>query len=136
MNKLFALLSVFFLFTFAPLASAANLQMADNPDYLDTTGISTGSCTLINADGSFSTTPATGFTVSAHNKDGNAMFKCRGKVTAPVTKNAVSFDITSPGFVGVLCDIFEDGIYLGSTNDWQEIVSASGQATLTCQKHP
>lgn len=116
--------------------SANALQIADNPAYLESTGISTGSCTLIDSNGDASPTPAVGFTVSTHSADGNAMFKCRGKVTAPTTKGAMMFDNATPPFVGAQCDIYEDGVYLGSTDDWQEIISASGQAVLSCHKHP
>lgn len=135
MKKFSVFLVSILLLSFGTFATAANLRIADNPAYLDATGISTGSCTLINGDGSFSATPAPAFTLSARNPDGNAMFKCRGPVTAPPGNGAVIFDNTSPGFIGVQCDIYEDGNFLGSTDDWQQIVSAKGNGVLTCTKH-
>lgn len=147
MNKLFVLLFSILLLAFAPLAGAGNLVIQDNPSFPDPTlpsnVVSPGVCTLIDGNGGFSgILTANALTVSTPSVNGNAVFKCRGKVTgSTTTKGALRYDITSTGFVGVQCNIFQDGVWIGSTDDWHEEVSApSGSlnlsnANLTCIKH-
>jgi len=58
---------------------------------------------------------------------GNGMLKCQGDVTPSSTGHAVNYDFAN---TGASC-----GTPDGSTTDWHETVSASGNATLTCLVH-
>ena len=59
---------------------------------------------------------------------GNASMTCQGTVTPPQGGTAVQFDESNKP---VPCGIFTGGTPL-ATDNWQETVSADGQATLTC----
>ncbi len=58
---------------------------------------------------------------------GNNVLKCSATVTAPASGQAAHFDFTT---FASPCETPS-----GTTNDWMETVSASGQATLTCKVH-
>jgi len=64
---------------------------------------------------------------------GNALYTCKMDVTPSNTGHAVKYDVTnnpfSSGDEPVTCSI---PILKIDTTDWQEIVSASGQAMLVC----
>jgi hypothetical protein len=57
----------------------------------------------------------------------NGMIKCQADVTPAAAGGTVKYNFAN---TGVLC-----GGPLGVTEDWQEVVSASGKATLTCKFH-
>lgn len=55
---------------------------------------------------------------------GNTMFKCKVKLGLPPPNGAVICDFENTGLPCITSS--------GGTNEWQETISASGQATLTC----
>jgi hypothetical protein len=79
-------------------------------------------CGLIDGDGNFIVTYGT---IEVQNPSGHATLKCHATGVANDTGSAVHWDITN---TGVDC-----GTSYGSTADWHETVSTSGNATLTCQ---
>lgn len=82
-------------------------------------------CGMIDGDGGFiaATSSDVIFTSS-----GNANFKCSIKGAANSTGSAVHYDFAS---TGLLC-----GTLNGVTDQWKETVSANGNATLQCKRHP
>ena len=77
------------------------------------------------------------YTHSSHmvvTNSSNALYTCKMDVTPSITGHAVKYDVLHNPFVSIssdpiTCVIGSSNI---STTDWQEIVSASGQATLVC----
>jgi hypothetical protein len=63
--------------------------------------------------------------VVTNNANGNLILKCSVKGVANDTGKAAHFDFAS---TGILC-----GTLLGATENWNETVSNSGNATLTCR---
>jgi hypothetical protein len=61
--------------------------------------------------------------ISVTHKNG-WMFTCKAKDVPNTTHHEVRYDSISTGFPCMTTN--------GSTNDWQETVSASGNATLSC----
>src|SRR5262249_8436228 len=78
-------------------------------------------CGVLDGDGNF--VLATG-TIDVHNDDGVTMLKCKAKGVSNSTGAAVIWTIDNTGF--------SCGTLYGSTDVWQETVSASGNVTLTC----
>ena len=87
-------------------------------------------CGLLNGNGvpQFATDAKMTTTQSAN---GNATFQCRADVTPAASGGAVQFDFNSTGFS---CGVPNPDPVKESqmTQHWQETVSASGEATLTC----
>lgn len=67
-------------------------------------------------------------TVITNNPNGNTVFRCSANVGPTPTGQAVIWNSAN---TGEPCDT--PG---GSTNSWQEFVSASGEATLICHVNP
>ena len=65
--------------------------------------------------------------ISLHRRPRNGIFVCQGGVTPSDDGKAVNY--SGKRNVGTLC--FVPGTSFG-TDDWHEVVSASGQATLAC----
>jgi hypothetical protein len=63
--------------------------------------------------------------IQVTNQGGFSLLKCSVKNVPNSTGRAVRYDFAS---TGMPC-----GTANGSTEDWQEVVSASGNATLTCR---
>jgi hypothetical protein len=82
-------------------------------------------CGVIDGDGGFAF--ATG-SITVITSNGTSILKCSAKRVANSTGSAVQWNFEDTGF---LC-----GTPAGITADWEEIVSASGNATLTCKVHP
>lgn len=80
-------------------------------------------CTVL--DGSGNGTPVTGDVVIT--SSGNTNFKCKGKGVANSTGSAVIWNYENSG---LLCNTLN-----GVTDDWQSVVSASGNVTLQCKIH-
>ncbi len=59
----------------------------------------------------------------------NAMVQCRADVTPADSGRAVQFDFNSTGF---LCGVPDSKGAVQMTQRWEETVSASGNATITC----
>ncbi len=59
---------------------------------------------------------------------GNGNLKCKASGVANSTGHAVKWDNAN---TGLLC-----GTFNGLTDDWSDVVSASGQLTLQCHNHP
>ena len=81
-------------------------------------------CGMLDGNGGFA------FADSSHavvTPSANGMLKCKADVTPPAGGRAVQFDNEN---TGLLC-----GTPAGTTADWRETVSASGQAILTCKVH-
>lgn len=90
--------------------------------------VSEGFCRLFDGNGNFTS----GNDVKTHieiTPSGIVNFWCKADVTKPSSGNAAIFNFTSTKgeFCFLGCDSF--GI---PTKDWQEVVSASGEATLQC----
>jgi predicted small secreted protein len=58
---------------------------------------------------------------------GKTNFKCKGSGVPNSTGSAVIWNFENKG---VLCNTFS-----GATEDWQEVVSTSGNVTLICKVH-
>src|SRR4030095_2689943 len=88
--------------------------------------INDAGCGMYDGDGGFvlASSDATVLTSS-----GNGKLTCKVSNVANSTGKAVKDENES---TGGLCFI----LGAGATDDWQEIVSASGQATLQCRVHP
>lgn len=83
-------------------------------------------CQLLDGAGAAVEIPGGGQYVTT--ASGNTNLVCQGNVTPPPGGSAVQFDFPS---TGELC-----GLPGGATTtDWQETVSASGQATLQCKSN-
>jgi hypothetical protein len=127
MKKFSVFLVSILLFAFASFAGAVNLQVADNPNRPETSG----PCMLIDGNG-VAVSSSNVLTVSTPAENDNAMLKCKGKVTPPPNKMAMFYSPATPGFEEIPCVISQDGLPIGATSDWQQTLSASGMATLTC----
>lgn len=99
-------------------------------------------CGLLDGNGVVRTSPDFKIT-NTQNQHGNATFQCRGNVPPADSGGAVHWDATSAGRLpefgmsSVPCMVpVPDPAFPGSsstpTENWQEIVSASGEATMTC----
>lgn len=90
------------------------------------------SCSAFDGNGAIADPTTTSHMVVTH--AGNALYTCKMDVTPSSTGHAVKYDVTNNPFSSiaddpVTCTIGALGI---DTTDWQEIVSASGQAMLVC----
>ena len=81
-------------------------------------------CGLLDGDGNFVSADSD-HTVLTQSNNGNAVLKCSVKGVANSTGKAVHYDFES---TGIPCGILGGGV----TENWEETVSASGNATLTC----
>jgi hypothetical protein len=89
---------------------------------------SNGGCTLFDGNGAMvSGTSFKGTFTQSNN--GNATVQCSGDVTPSSSGHAAHFDFAS---TGIHC--FTDNPFSGaeSTQNWEETVSASGNAKITC----
>lgn len=87
--------------------------------------INDGGCALLNGDGGGVVADSSHAVVTP---SGNGVLVCKVKGVANSTGRAVRFDFAS---TGLSC-----GTAAGSTQDWHETVSASGNATLVCNVQP
>jgi hypothetical protein len=84
-----------------------------------------GGCTVFDGDGNLVFLPESSHSVVTGGNSGNAKVTCKGEVDPSSTeKGAVHFDFDS---TGVLCNT-----PLGATDKWHQVVTPSGQTTLTC----
>lgn len=81
-------------------------------------------CALLDSDGVITGTQDSH---SVLTPSGNGQFRCHREVAAPATGKAVKFNNANTGLSCVTS--------AGVTTDWSEVISASGQATLTCNIH-
>jgi hypothetical protein len=81
-------------------------------------------CALLDGDGN-SISTSESHAVITNSKNGNTLLKCSVKGVANSTGKAVHFDFDN---TGITC-----ATNSGSTENWHETVSASGNATLTCR---
>jgi hypothetical protein len=88
--------------------------------------ISDAGCGLLDGDGFFAVAASDATVITS---SGNGKLTCKASGLANSTGKAVKYDNAS---TGALCNV----VGAGATDDWQEIVSASGQATLQCRVHP
>ena len=63
---------------------------------------------------------------------GNESMTCQATVTPPAGGSAVQWDSTNPGSSDGMCGMPDGNGGTVPTSNWQETVSADGQATLTC----
>jgi len=87
--------------------------------------INDAGCGLYDGDGNFTLASSDQTIITS---SGNGKLTCKASDLANSTGQAVKYDFES---TGQFC-----GTALGITDDWQEVVSASGQATLQCRYHP
>ena len=88
--------------------------------------INDAGCALRDGDGGFVLADSDATVITS---SGNGKLTCKVSDVANSTGSAVKWNYDN---TGLLCNI----IGAGATDDWQEIVSASGQATLQCRVHP
>jgi hypothetical protein len=81
-------------------------------------------CAMLDGNGGFALADSSHAVLTSN---GNGEFRCRAEVTAAATGKAAHLDFAS---TGLSCSTLA-----GATTDWSEVVSASGQATLTCNVH-
>ncbi len=85
-------------------------------------------CGMLNGNGQVVFTTET-HRVVTNSANGNAVFRCNATVAPASSGRAAHFDFNS---TGLLCAIgTASGIEL--TDDWNNVVSASGEARLTCR---
>lgn len=90
--------------------------------------IKDGGCTFLDGNGG-SVAASSDQAVLASNPSGNSKLTCRGSVAPSLTsKGAVHWNFSN---TGLLC--FTN---FGATTDWHEVVTPSGQATLSCHVNP
>jgi len=80
-------------------------------------------CGVLDGDGNFAS--VTGDVVIT--SSGNANFKCKGSGVPNSTGTAVIWNFENSGYY---CNTFA-----GLTDNWQTVVSASGNVTLICKVH-
>jgi hypothetical protein len=111
----------------AIMVAAFSVQAESTPasDAAPALVISDFGCNLIDGNGAFAFTTDTHGVVTNSNND-NAMMRCQAQVTPSPDGRAVRWSQdTHPG---LQCNV------LGRlTDDWRNVVSASGNATLICQ---
>lgn len=88
--------------------------------------ISDFGCGMLDGQGSFVVTTDSRVTVTPP-QAGVTVLKCSSRNLANNSGRAVQWN---QGNTGYLCNT-----QMGSTSDWSETVSASGQAVLTCKLH-
>jgi hypothetical protein len=81
-------------------------------------------CTVLNGDGGAEFVEGR---ITVMNNGGVTNFICKGKGVPNSTGQAVKFNFENTGF---LCNTSG-----GVTDDWQNVVSASGNVTLHCKVH-
>lgn len=124
MIKKIALFSVFFVLAgvLAMVGTRAVQAASDNAAIV----INDIGCGLLDGDGNFA------FTTNSHvvsTNSGNSMITCKADVAPSTTANgAVHHDYAS---TGLLCSTT-----FGVTDDWHEVVTPSGKASLVCHVHP
>lgn len=108
----------------AALLTLSTAAMADGAVVIDT-----GTCHMKDGNGNAIVTHDVHITANKN----NVLFRCDASVTASDTGQAVhyNFDTTD----GAHCVVNTGVTGLQTTDDWQEVVSASGQATLSCHFH-
>jgi hypothetical protein len=90
--------------------------------------IKDGGCGLLDGDGGFASASSDQAVITS---SGNAILKCSVKGVANSTGQAVHYDSdNNPLGPGIPCSSAA-----GGTIDWKEVVSAAGNATLTCKFH-
>ena len=67
-------------------------------------------------------------TVISYDTNGNTILKCKAEEVAHPGGEAIHWNYNN---TGMMC-----GTYLGGTSDWQEVVTSSGNAILTCKIVP
>ena len=88
-------------------------------------------CGLLDGNGAGlpATDPKITYTQNSH---GNATFQCKADVTPAASGGAVQFNYDSTGFYCGVPDPADPTKPPQMTQHWEETVSASGNATLTC----
>lgn len=84
-------------------------------------------CGLLDGNGGFAFTTDTK-TVITNDANGNTILKCKATGLAHPGGAAVHWDFSN---TSIPC-----GTFLGGTTDWKEVVTSSGNATLTCKIVP
>ena len=107
-----ALVALLLTVAYAPMGAAATTERA--------IVVSESGCGMLDGDGNF----ITGESHSVTNNGGNSIYKCQSKKVNNSSKSGQTWD---RGNTGYMC-----GTPLGPTADWREIVTPSGNATLTC----
>lgn len=90
--------------------------------------ISFDGCSMADYDGDFFTTQDVKVVFSRNAVDGNITLKCSAKGLENPTGNPVKYNYENTE--GALCTFFEGAI---TTDQWMEVISTAGNATLTCQ---
>ena len=83
-------------------------------------------CAVFDGNGVLTFVPASGNAVIT--SSGNSKITCKASDLPNSTGQAVKWNFDN---TGLPC-----GTFSGLTDDWQNIVSASGQVTLQCRLHP
>jgi hypothetical protein len=96
--------------------------------------ITEGSCRMADGDGGSITSTDVKQVNSNSPKNGNITLKCYATGVDNSTGKVVKYNFEN---TGAFCDTFETFPELSqqSTDDWKEVVSADGDAVLTCKFH-
>ena len=84
-------------------------------------------CFLADGNGDFTTTEGS-IEINTNSETGVKILKCKASGLPNDTGEPVKYDFDS---TGLTCTVFGE-----TTFDWREIVSASGEAMLTCKIGP
>jgi len=91
-------------------------------------------CVLL--DGNGNAVVGTGVTIDSRSANDALTHICSTDVAPPASGHAAIFNVDSWAPYRVLCGIDDgEGGDLAQTEDWHEVVSASGKAKLVCQFH-
>lgn len=88
-------------------------------------------CGLLDGNGNVALTSNDKITFTG-NANGNATFQCKADVTPADSGGAVKFDFESTGFSCGVPNPADPSQPSRMTQHWEETVSASGNATITC----
>lgn len=84
-------------------------------------------CTFLDGDGGYVSTNDTKSVITMGGKGSNIILKCHASGAANSTGKAVKWNFDNTGRPCVT--------HFGTTEDWRIVVSADGQATMTCKVH-
>ena len=122
-----------FLAIFAVTFLSSSTVWADSDNSALLIGID--GCVLLDGNTIPQAASGSGVTLETQSHNGNAIHICTTTVEPPASGHAAVYNYDS---IGVLCGLDDPNAVNGNiaiTEDWHEVVSASGQAKLVCNFH-